>query len=208
MRERPTVHIFNCVDTAVFRPMDQRAAREALGLPLNGRVICFGADAVRSHRKGFELLEKTLATLNRDDVTLAVFGAGEDVDVADIPTRWLGVLSDEEKVAQMYAAADLLAVPSRQDNLPNTCVEALACGTPVVGFRVGGMSELVAQDREGYLAVPFDVADLAHGIECVLKDEAHLAELGANARAKAEKYFAPNVVAEQYGALYQRVLGG
>ncbi len=223
MRDRPIEHIFNCVDTDLFRPMDRQSARRTLGLPVDGRVVCFGADGVRTSRKGFDLLEPTLARLDAADLTLAVFGDQGRTDVAGIPTKWLGFVDGEEALARVYSAADVLVVPSRQDNLPNTCVEALSCGTPVVAFRVGGMSELVVHGRDGYLAEPFDVVDLARGIEWVLEGGpisggkaedgavardggAHADLLRSQARERALKCFSPSVVAAHYIALYQRVL--
>jgi glycosyltransferase involved in cell wall biosynthesis len=223
MRNAPMTHIFNCVDTRIFHPMDRANARRALGLPEDRRIVCFGADAVRSSRKGFDLLEHALAPLGVADVTLAVFGAREEGDVAGIPTRWLGFVNGEEALARVYAAADVLVVPSRIDNLPNTAVEALSCGTPVVAFRIGGLSELVDHGRDGYLATPFDVADLARGIRWVLRGgalvgdgddggevardtERHRARLSAHARERAVKAFSPDVVAAQYGEWYRRAM--
>ena len=84
-----------------------------------------------------------------------------------------------------YSAADLMVVPSRQDNLPNTAVEAHACGTPVVAFHTGGLPDIVEHKRTGYLAQPFHTQDLAAGISWVLEDTQRRIGLGHAARQRA-----------------------
>jgi glycosyltransferase involved in cell wall biosynthesis len=109
-------------------------------------------------------------------------------------------------MALLYAAADVLVAPYVQDNLSNVVMEALACGIPVVAFDVGGMSDMVDHLQVGYLAQPFDVADLARGLEWVLADPERCKALGRAARSKAEKEYEISYIANRYAALYRSVL--
>ena len=77
-------------------------------------------------------------------------------------------ICNEEQMAAMYAAADVFVTPSLQDNLPNTIVEAMSCGTPCVGFNIGGIPEMIHHQQDGYVARYCDTHDLAAGIRYVL----------------------------------------
>ena len=99
-----------------------------------------------------------------------------------------------------------MVVPSRQDNLPNTAVEAHACGAPVVAFRTGGLPDIVEHKRTGYLAQPFDTQDLAAGISWVLEDPQRRIGLGHAARQRAERLWNPARVAGMYGEVYGSVI--
>ena len=105
-----------------------------------------------------------------------------------------------------YNAADVMLVPSRQDNLPQTAVEAHACGVPVVAFKVGGLPDIVSHLASGFLAEPFETGALADGIEWVLGDESRRAALGKTAREFAVRNFSKPVIAEAYADLYGQIL--
>jgi glycosyltransferase involved in cell wall biosynthesis len=107
-----------------------------------------------------------------------------------------------------YAAADVMLVPSLQDNLPNTAIEAQCCGTPVVAFAIGGLSDIVAHEQTGYLARAFDTDELAHGILWVLQDTERHAALRAASRERALALFEPHRIAGLYRDVYSGVLAG
>ena len=115
----------------------------------------------------------------------------------------LGKLRDDTTLALAYAAADVFVVPSLQDNLPNTVMEALACGTPCVGFNIGGMPDMIEHQQNGYLAQPYETEDLAQGIAWVLEDQKRGDRLSQRARAKVEQAFTLQHQAAQYFELYQ-----
>ena len=117
-----------------------------------------------------------------------------------------GDLHDDLSLRALYSAADLLVLPSRQDNLPNTGVEAHACGTPVVGFRTGGLPDIVDHQRTGYLAQPFDPHDLAAGISWVLADPCRRQALGHAARQRAVQLWNPARMAGLYREVYERAM--
>ena len=121
--------------------------------------------------------------------------------------HYLGRLHDDVSLALLYSAADVMVTPSRQDNLPNMVVESLACGTPVVAFDIGGMPDMIEHQINGYLAKPFNISDLAAGIDWVLSDDKRHKDLCLKAREKAVACFDIEKVAGQYAELYREVLG-
>jgi glycosyltransferase involved in cell wall biosynthesis len=222
-KDRSVQVVPNCLDLDLFTPADQEGCRKRFGLPLDKKLVLFGAASPSDLRKGRDLLADALGSLTMD-VELVVFGAADGVPFGGMKTYWTGRIDSEQKMTALYNAADLMCVPSRQDNLPNTAVEACACGVPVVAFDIGGLSDIVEHMQTGYLAKPFDTADFARGIEWVLARRnaerrmldagcEHLSTqhpdsdfLSANSRRKAERCFAPGVVAGQYLSVYERVL--
>ena len=173
MRDWPVSVIPNCLDTDLWKPMEQALARELLGLPADVPLLLFGAmDGGRDPRKGFDLLTAAVGHLRGEipGLELVVFGQLAPRNPPDLgfPIHYTGYLHDDLSLRALYSAADALVVPSRQDNLPNTAVEAQACGTPVVAFNIGGLPDIVEHQRTGYLAKAFETEDLAAGIRWVL----------------------------------------
>jgi len=109
-------------------------------------------------------------------------------------------------LALLYSAADISVIPSRQDNLPNTAVESISCGTPVVAFNVTGLNNIVDHRINGYLAKPFDVSDFSNGIDWILSDENRHNELCIKAREKAVTCFDIDIIAKQYADLYESII--
>jgi glycosyltransferase involved in cell wall biosynthesis len=211
-----TVHTVNTgVDLNAFAPLEKNAARQLLGLVVDPgqKVIAFGAvKAQESKRKGGALLYEAIRTMvaqtkGADKYKLLVFGASE-IPENDLPveTMLLGHLSDDLTLRIVYSAADVFVVPSLEENLPNTGLEALACGTPVVGFYVGGMPDLVQEGRNGSLAKNIDALSLAERLEWVLQDEVRLAALCRNARIVAEESFDLERQASDYLRIYEAFL--
>lgn len=212
----PIAVIPNPLDLRAFAPMEQAMARAQLGLPADAAIVLFGAlGGATDRRKGADLLMGALEQLRqsahsrgRPDVHLLLFGQDRPSEPLDsgFPVHYAGGLRDDANLRLHYAAADVMVVPSRQDNLPQTATEAMACGTPVVAFRVGGLPDVVDHEHTGYLAEPLDTASLAAGITWVLGDPERRRALGAAARAVAERRWAPDVVARQYVDVYDEVL--
>lgn len=202
--------IHNGVQLDQFQP-DESELPARLGFPDHKRIVLFGAvSATSDPRKGHDLLLDALeylpALVDSDDVVLAVFGGDDDSRLTslDIETRYLGDVS-ESTLHALYSEADVLVAPSRQDNLPNTVVEALATGTPCVAFDVGGMPDMIEHRSNGYLAEPLDPRDLATGIAWTVTSANH-PELETNARRTAERRFDIADTANRYRELYERVV--
>ncbi len=203
----------NGLDTQIYKPVDRKQARKLLGLPLDKQIILFGAiSATSAPRKGFQLLKPALQKLsqdpNLDRIELVIFGSSQPSNPPNLgfKVNYLGQLNDDIALALVYAAADVFVAPSLEDNLPNTVIEALACGTPCVSFKIGGMSDMIEHKQNGYLAQPFDISDLADGIAWVLTDGERHQKLGDRAREKVEQEFTLELQANRYAMLYQELL--
>lgn len=148
-QSRVTV-IPNGVDLAVFSPLDRREARRSLDLPLDKRIFLFVSQRTEIRRKGLDLVRSALDSLCEEQRFLLVtVGGGRGAD-GEGTLHW-GPTSDQEELVRLYAAADALLLPSREDNQPNVMVEALCCGTPVISSSNGGMRELIRDGLNGVL---------------------------------------------------------
>lgn len=206
--DRPRHLIPYAIDLETFRP-SRPSSRLVPGVPEGSSVILFAAIGGSSDpRKGFDLLEAALRRINRESTVCVVMGQEEPALPPDVglPLLWTGHLDEDQQLVELYNSADVVVVPSRQDNLPQTATEAQSCGTPVVAFRVGGLPDAVVHDRTGYLAEPFDTSDLAAGIDWVLDDEERRAHLGRAARARAVSLWEPSRIAGQYIDVYAEVI--
>jgi glycosyltransferase involved in cell wall biosynthesis len=204
----------NGLDLQRYKPIDKKLAKQLLGLSPEKKALLFGAvGATGDRRKGFHLLQPALQKLAgletwRDRLESVVFGSSTPADPPDFgfTTRYLGRLDDDISLALLYAAADVFVAPSIQDNLPNTVMEALACGTPCVAFNIGGMAELIDHRENGYLAEPFESEDFCRGIRWVLEKTHSTDRLARRAREKAEREFSLESWSRNYSILYESLL--
>ncbi|MBV9969462.1 MAG: glycosyltransferase [Xanthobacteraceae bacterium] len=211
-RGRRIVHIPTGVDVARFRPMPRTEARRLLDLPLDGPMLLFGAmDSTTNDRKGFAPLRRALGRFTRSrsarGAVAVVFGGETDAakDAEGLPLIHVGRISDEERLARLYAAADVLIAPFIEDNLPNVVLEALACATPVVAFSAGGIPDAVEHQRNGVLVPVGDGDALAEGIAWAL-DPVRKPALAAAARTTALSRFDIAQCARAYRDLFAEVL--
>lgn len=211
-QEWPIHVIPNPIDLELWRPIPQPVARAVLGVDPAARIVLLGAPGgLRDPRKGGDLALEAFARLaagpGAPDLLL-IFGQSAAAGHAQLPlpTRFLGRLQDDLSLVLAYCAADVFVVPSRQDNLPNTVIESLACGTPVVAFDIGGLPDMVEHRHNGWLARPFDTADLADGIVWVFKHGEEKHEIRHAARETAVKRFNGAGAAEMYCAVYQQAV--
>jgi glycosyltransferase involved in cell wall biosynthesis len=207
LAERSVVNLPNPLDTAFFRPVDRVAARRKHGLPLDKKLILFGAtDSTGDPRKGFDKLVAALGRLKSEDAELVVFGARQGLDGLPFRTHAIVDFIPDPELVELYAAADVMVVPSLQENLAATIMEPLACGTPVVAFAIGGNVDMIDHGVNGYLARPFDVDDLATCIDSVIR-HADPGMLRRAARDKVERSYSYSVMAQAYRRLYTDVIG-
>jgi glycosyltransferase involved in cell wall biosynthesis len=195
------------VETEEFAPRDRRTARDLIGIPREATVLLFVGEAVDNRRKGFALLAEALSGLNHlPDLVLLSVGHGKlSLDV-QIPWRHFGHVDHDRILSFVYSAADAYVIPSIQDNLPNTVLEAMACGTPVVGFDVGGIPDMVRLGITGLLAPAGDVQGLRAAIAELLRNPERRAEMAANCRSIAVREYALEVQARRYSQLYEAIL--
>ena len=201
------------VDLNIWAPWDQAQARELLGLPQDRPLALFGADGgAGDPRKGADLLVEAMRGLHLNisgtqlaDLELLIYGQSppDNPPVTGFPIHYVGRINDDLRLRLLYAAVDVFVIPSRQDNLPNTGIEAHACGTPVVAFRTGGLVDIVEDRVTGALAKPFDPVSLADAIRWVLENPQRRRQLGTVARKRAEMLWDPAKVASLYGKVYR-----
>lgn len=211
--ERRIVVIPTGIDLTVYRPIDRAEARASLGIPVDRKVIVFGAmspsdDVRKGYRELSAALKVVAATSAVSDKVLAVvFGSSEPLPELPVPAISLGRLNDDALLAAVYSCADLVVVPSLEDNLPNVALEAIACGTPVAAFNVCGMPDIVHNGWNGIVSPQHDPATLGREISILLTDNARTQWMGANARRHAEAKFSLVAQASAYHALYTELIG-
>jgi glycosyltransferase involved in cell wall biosynthesis len=203
----------NGLDTQVYRPINKATAREALRLPQDKQLILFGSlKATSDKRKGFHLLQAALQQLSHSGLNksadLVVFGDREPSNPPDFgfKVHYLGSFSDDLSLAFVYSAADVFVLPSVQENLANTVMEALACGTPCLAFDIGGMPDMIEHQKNGYLAKPFNIDDLAQGISSILKSPSYQL-LSEHARKTVLEKFSLEIQAKNYASLFSKISG-
>ncbi len=208
----PVTTIPYSLDTQAFAPRDREAARSALELPQDARIVLFLTDSIVTRRKGFALLAEALNGI-KDVPDLQLLSLGNNPAVLEnppiiesIPHRHFDFLDDDLLLSSIYSAADLFVIPSLQENLPQTALEAMSCGTPVVGFDVGGIPDLVRPGVTGELAPVGDAGALKDAIRKMLKDPEKLATLSDNCRRVVVEEYAHDVQAGRYADLYRALI--
>jgi glycosyltransferase involved in cell wall biosynthesis len=209
LKNAKIVSIPNPIDTSLYYPRNKQRARENLKLPINRKLILFGAANIMDERKGLNYLLLALKKLKEENSALAetidvvLFGKSDPEFISRIPFRIhdLGLISNVLDIIEIYSAADLFVLPSLEDNLPNTIMESMACGTPVVAFKTGGIPEMLDHKINGYLAQYKSVEDLKKGIEFSLLNfdkEDNIKEISARV---AENYNEQKI-SQKYLELY------
>lgn len=200
--------IANPVDTGVFRPIDPAAARAALGVPADAKVVLFIAESAGVKRKGIGHVIDVADRLRGavPGLTFLSLGKATPPLPAGVPHVPLGFVAADRLLPIAYSAADLTLVPSLQDNLPNTVVESLACGTPVVGFDVGGIPDMVRDGVTGHVVPAGDAAAMAAAARRVLT-AASPGDLRRTCRAVADAEYSAAVQGRRYAELYARLTG-
>jgi len=212
-RDARVVTIPNGLRFGGFRPLDRAASRAIFGIGARTRLIAFGAmGANHDPRKGYDLLVAALEYLGRmisaGSAEIIVFGGAETGThmIHGFTCHSVGVLSTEERLAAAYSAADVFVAPSREDNLPNTLIEALACGTPGVGFAIGGIPEIITHGETGWLAPAFQTEALAECLRAALERAGDLL-MRAACRSRVEQCFSEDRQVRDYCELYASLLG-
>lgn len=203
----------NPIDISVFSPISKTEARQQLNLPTDKHLILFAAMRINALMKGFSYFQEALSQLKNqspelsESIELLVFGQAEEEALNQLPfkTHKLGHLSDIKQIGLAYNAASVFVTPSLEENLPNTIMESFACGTPAVGFNIGGIPEMIDHQQNGYLSEYKSVESLATGIQWVLENNKD-GEISKEARGKVLGSYAENIVASQYETLYKSLL--
>ena len=200
----------NCIDTHIYKKGNKQEARQRLDLPDNKRLILFASQRVTNENKGMSyLIEacKQLANTSSEKPGVVILGGHAEEVVAQLPLEAypLGYVNNEQRIVDVYNAVDVFVLPSLSENLPNTIMEAMACGVPCVGFKVGGIPEEIDHKKNGYVAEYRNADDLAHGISWIL-NEADYSALSENAIHKVAHSYSQQSVAMKYLDVYHQAM--
>ena len=210
LKGQRVVSIPNPIDTHIYTPKDKQQARQRVGLPTEGRIILFASQRVTNRNKGMGYLLEACRLLaeqypeKKEDITVAILGGHAEEIEGQLPFRTcpLGYVNDEQRIVDIYNAADVFVLPSLSENLPNTIMEAMACGVPSVGFRIGGIPEEIDHQQNGYVADYCSSEDLARGIWWTLYEADHEAVRKACLQKVAHNY-SQQSVANRYLEVYE-----
>ena len=168
-RDNPHAVVSNAFDESAFHPANKVFCRDVLGIPSDRKVVLFAANYLGNHRKGMDIIIEALSSfLSSDGIFFYAAGHGMVVNNGS-PVRLLGNIVDERLMAIAYNAADVFAIPSREDNLPNTVAESHLCGIPVVGFNRGGIGEMIQDSVNGILVDDVTASAFASSIRKALE---------------------------------------
>jgi glycosyltransferase involved in cell wall biosynthesis len=196
------------LDTETFRPQRRFIAREAFGVPQQLKVIMFAAQSLHDHRKGMDLLLAALDGLDdHQQIGLISMGKGPLLpEQARFQYFPFGELTTERLMSLAYSAADLFILPTREDNLPNVVLEALACGTPVIAFDVGGLPDIVRPGVTGLLVPPENVRALREAIGALVTDDERRSQMSHECRRAAVAEYGLDLQAKRYRQVYEALL--
>jgi glycosyltransferase involved in cell wall biosynthesis len=206
----PIYHIPDGVDMDTFKPLDSVYCRSLLGVPQSKKVLMFAAVKLNQFNKGGDLLLAALnslpVSLKRDLLLLLLGNKGEALaEATDIQSINLGYVNDDSLKAIAYSAADLFVLPSRAEAFGLVALESMACGTPVVSFRIGGLTDLIRPGITGYLAEPENAKDLSDYITQLLKDQYLREKMGHMSREIAQNEFSSELKTKRHIALYNQI---
>lgn len=203
----------NLLNTELFVPLDSKECRFILGLPQDKILILFGAVRASSDfNKGYDLLLRALGHLAAADKEKAyecvVFGQSAPAQGIPAPMKihWLGFIDSDVTLSRIYSAADVMVVPSRIENLPQTATEAQSCGCPVVAFRTCGLPDAVEDRVTGYLAEPYAPEDLSYGIRWLTRDSSNTGSIRDAARERATRLWSADAIVPKYVAQYHSAI--
>ena len=205
----------NGIDLTSFKPRNEKMIRKQYALPENKKIILMGSARLDDPIKGFDNLKKALSSLlllhkyKREDLLLVVFGRIKDIeafeDALPIPYISLGLISDVNKISDLYSAVDVTVVPSYYETFGQTIIESMACATPVVTFSNSGQTDIIDHKRNGYLAEFENNVDFANGIDWILQNK-DVCQLSEKCTRKVQESFSDLIISEKYISLYENLL--
>ena len=208
LRGQKITSIPNPIDTHIYKIGNKQEARQRLGLPLDKKLILFVSQRVTNRNKGMDyLIEACRLTKCQTHCEVVILGGHAEEVVEQLPLKAhpLGYVNDEQRIVDVYRAVDVFVLPSLSENLPNTIMEAMACGVPCIGFKVGGIPEEIDHQKNGYVAEYRNAEDLARGINWVLT-EADYEALSRNAVHKVAQNYSQQSVAMKYLDVYHQAM--
>lgn len=204
----------NPINTNLFRPRNKQEARAHFRLPQEGKLLLFGSVKITDKRKGIDYLIESCKLLAekhpelKSSLGVVVFGnqSQQLTNLLPFPVYALDYVSNEHELVNIYNAVNLFVTPSLEENLPNTIMEAMACGVPCVGFNVGGIPEMIDHLHNGYVAQYKSSEDFANGIYWALT-ESENPILAEQASRKAIANYSESIIAKKYIEVYNKITG-
>ncbi len=204
----------NSLETDIFSPIVKAEAKKRLDIAEDTITLLFGAQDGSEKRKGFNELVSALQHCKSDarfqellinnKIKVLCFGyPSQDLEAIGLPVVSLGYLDSDEKIREVYSAADIFILPSLEDNLPNTILESLSCSTPVIAFSVGGVPDIVESGITGELVPSYDVRKLGEAILSLIFNPFLRETMGQNGREKIVREYSLDNQANHYLSLYQ-----
>ena len=197
------------IDTTVFRPdHDRENLRRSIGIPGNACVLLITAANLSDPRKGALLFLKALSKIKHDLIVLTVGRTNIQPELPkNIKFYNYGFVTSPEEMAFAYSVADIFICPSVEDNLPCVLIESISCGTPCIGFNVGGVPEVIRSGKTGWLAPEATSQSLSMLISDLIENPDKIYSLRPSCREVAKKEYALMIQAERYLKLYQQLIG-
>lgn len=192
------------IDSAIFQPRNREFSRELLNIPQNKTVILFVSDSIQNERKGYKYLLKAFEKIRKENIILLSIGYKNKVLSNNENLIELGNIQDERFMSIIYSAADVFVIPSLMDNLPNTLLESIMCGTPVIGFPVGGILDVVQNEKNGYICPEISVLALTDTLKKFL-DKPDIFSTNV-IRKEAVKKYDLSIQANAYIKLYKFII--
>lgn len=196
-------HIAYGLDLTHFKIISQKFARKLLGLPKNKKILLFLAESTLDKRKGLDFLLSAIKNIEDTQLNICAVGVGNDQleDVGNL--HYLGYIGDQRLLNLCYSAADAFVIPSLMDNLPNTVIESLFCGVPVIGFKVGGIIDMIQPEKNGLLANEITSEALRDTIVDFLQDPYRFNR--KKIRSNAINKYSSNLQAAKYIELFSSI---
>lgn len=205
-RDVPVYRIPNSLDIRVFKPKKFKKRKKKIGIKSSSKVILFVAQNSEDERKGLELLKSALYSIEYEEAVLLSVGKKNPTIESNINHVHIGYINNDEKLSELYSMADVFVIPSLQEAFGQTALEAMACGTPVVGFDAGGIPDMVRPGETGWLAETGNVRSLRDAIDAALESDEDRERMGRRCREVVEEEYTLERQAEQYTALYESIL--
>jgi glycosyltransferase involved in cell wall biosynthesis len=200
----PIYKIPNGIDSSIFQPRDKYYSRKLLDIPQDKTVLLFVAESIENCQKGYEYLVTAMEKIKNKDILLCSIGEKGKQYLKNNQVKEFGQIKDERFLSAAYSSADIFITPSLADNLPNTVIESLLCGTPVIAFPVGGMMDLIVNGENGYLCKQISVNDLEICINKFLQDTSIFNRV--KIRKDAVQKYDIQVQTQIYIKLYESIL--
>lgn len=211
----PVEYLPNGVETDLFKPLPKEAMRQLWGFPADARLILIGTAMFDEGRRGSKIVRNLLQAIGDArgslDISVVFFGGRNPAFESDIrkhlPLHAVGYIADKHLLATLYNAVDILLHPALEENLSNSVMESVACGTPAFCYDIGGLSDVVRSGTSGCLVAREDVGALAASVVDYLRDTSRHEPMRASCRAVMEGAFTAQHETDALLELYRKKLG-